>query len=42
MKAIYNAAYLTINDSENAAELLTQCDFKDGIVKSLPPGTSRT
>ncbi|MCF6132036.1 serine hydrolase [Flavobacterium wongokense] len=36
MSAIYNAAYLTIKDSEFAAELLTESDFKDGIVKGLP------
>ena len=36
MRAIYNAAYLTIDDSEYAAELLIQSDFKDGILKGLP------
>jgi beta-lactamase class A len=36
MKAIYNAAYLNIDDSEYAAELLTLCNFKDGIVKGIP------
>ncbi len=35
-KCIYNAAYLTINDSEFAGELLSQTDFKDGIKKGLP------
>ncbi|HNP32478.1 MAG TPA: class A beta-lactamase-related serine hydrolase [Flavobacterium sp.] len=39
MRAIYNAAYLTINDSEYAAELLTQCQFRDGITKGLPANT---
>lgn len=39
MSAIYNAAYLTIKDSELAAELLIQSDFNQGIVKGLPPGT---
>lgn len=39
MRAIFNAAYLSIDDSEYAAELLTKCDFKDGIVKGLPAGT---
>lgn len=39
MRAIYNAAYLNIEDSEYAAELLTHCAFKDGIVKGLPAGT---
>jgi beta-lactamase class A len=38
MRAIYNAAYLTIDDSEYAAELLTQCRFSDGIIKGLPSG----
>ncbi|MGV3696864.1 serine hydrolase [Flavobacterium sp.] len=36
MSAIYNAAYLTIKDSEFAAELLTQSNFRSGIVKELP------
>ena len=36
MRSIYNASYLTIEDSEYAAELLTKCDFKDGILKGLP------
>jgi beta-lactamase class A len=39
MRIIYNAGYLTIKDSEYAAELLGQCDFNDGIVKGLPAGT---
>ncbi len=39
MRAIYNAAYISIDDSEYAAELLTHCQFKDGILKGLPPGT---
>lgn len=38
MRAIYNAAYLSIENSEYAAELLTQSNFKDGIVKGLPAG----
>jgi beta-lactamase class A len=38
MSAIYNAAYLTIKDSEFAAELLTESNFKEGIVKGLPSG----
>jgi len=38
MRAIYNASYLTIKDSEYAAELLTKCDFKDGILMGLPKG----
>ena len=36
MRTIFNAGYLTINDSEFAAGLLTQCNFKEGIVKGLP------
>jgi len=36
MRAIYNASYLTIDDSEYAAELLSKCDFKDGILRGLP------
>ena len=39
MRAIYNAAYLTAEDSEYAGELLSQCDFKDGILSGLPPNT---
>lgn len=40
IRAIYNAAYLTIKDSEYAATLLSECDFKEGIVSGLPKGTS--
>lgn len=40
MRAIYNAAYLSIADSEFAAELLSECNFKDGFVSGLPKGTS--
>lgn len=36
MRTIFNAGYLTIKNSEYAAELLTECDFKDGIAKGLP------
>jgi beta-lactamase class A len=36
MRSIYNASYLTIDDSEYAGELLSQCEFKDGITKGLP------
>lgn len=38
MRAIYNACYLTIDDSEYAAELLTQSGFTEGIAKGLPKG----
>ena len=37
---LYNAGYLTIEDSEAAVELLTKCDFKDGLLGGLPPNTS--
>ena len=36
MRTIYNASYLSIDDSEYAAELLAKCNFIDGIVKGLP------
>jgi beta-lactamase class A len=36
MRAIYNASYLTIDDSEYAAELLSKCEFNDGIRKGIP------
>ncbi len=39
MRAIYNSAYLSTDDSEYAAELLSQCQFKDGILKGLPSNT---
>ena len=39
MRALYNASYLTIEDSEFASKLLSQSDFKDGILKSLPKNT---
>jgi beta-lactamase class A len=39
IRAIYNACYLSINDSEFAAKLLSECNFKDGIVSGLPKGT---
>lgn len=38
MRVIYNAGYLSIEDSEYAAELLTQSGFTDGILKGLPKG----
>ena len=34
---IYNAGIVSIASSEYAASLLTESDFKDGIVKNLPP-----
>lgn len=39
MRAIYNAAYLSISQSEYAAEFLIKSEFKDGILKGLPEGT---
>ena len=36
LKVIYNSAYLSIDHSEFASELLAQCDFKAGMVKALP------
>ena len=36
MRAIYNAGYLNTDDSEFAGELLSECEFKDGIMKGLP------
>jgi beta-lactamase class A len=39
MRIIFNAGYLTIENSEYAAELLSECEFKDGIVKGIPAKT---
>ena len=39
MRTLYNASYLNRDDSEFAAELLSKCEFKDGIVKGLPKNT---
>jgi beta-lactamase class A len=36
MRALFNAGYLNIRDSEFAVELLTKSDFKNGIVNGLP------
>jgi beta-lactamase class A len=36
MRALYNAAYLSIDDSEFATELLSKCDFEDGIKLGIP------
>ncbi len=36
IKALYNASYLTFQDSEYAVTLLSQSEFKEGIVKNLP------
>lgn len=39
MRTIFNAGYLTIKNSEFAAELLSESDFKDGIKKGIPSNT---
>jgi beta-lactamase class A len=39
MRIIFNAGYLTIENSEYAAELLSECEFKDGIMKGIPANT---
>jgi len=36
MRVLYNAAYLSIDDSEFATELLSKCDFEDGIKLGIP------
>ena len=35
-KVLFNASYLSNKDSEYAASLLSECDFKDGLIKELP------
>ncbi len=37
IKALYNASYLNIQNSEYAVSLLSQSEFREGIVKNLPP-----
>lgn len=36
MRTIYNASYLSSDDSEFCAELLSHSDFQDGMLKGLP------
>lgn len=36
MEMLYNAGYLTIKDSEYAMELLSDCNFKKGMIAGLP------
>ena len=36
-KVLYNSSYLSFENSEFALSLLNQCDFKEGMVKELPP-----
>jgi len=38
-RILYNASYLSREYSEKALSLLSQSEFKDGIVKKLPPNT---
>lgn len=38
MRALYNASYLSIENSENAAELLNKAVFNEGIRKKIPKG----
>lgn len=39
MRTIYNASYLSVENSEFAAQLLSESDFKDGLLKGIPNGT---
>ena len=39
MRALYNGSYLNKENSEIGAELLSQCDFKRGLIAGLPQGT---
>ena len=39
LRALYNGCYLSSKDSEFATELLTHCDFKNGILNGLPSNT---
>ena len=36
LETLYNAAYLSMQASENAIELLVEATFKDGILKKIP------
>jgi beta-lactamase class A len=40
MKALYNASYLNIQNSEYALSMLSQSEFKEGILKNLPSSLS--
>ena len=39
LKVLYNAGYLSIENSELALKILSGCDFKEGFVKGMPAGT---
>jgi beta-lactamase class A len=39
MRALYNGTYLNDENSEIATKLLSQCDFKEGMLAGLPPNT---
>jgi beta-lactamase class A len=39
MRALYNASYLSIEKSEFAAELLSKCEFNEGVVNGIPKDT---
>jgi hypothetical protein len=39
MRVLYNASYLNPEDSEFCTELLTHCDFVNGLVNGLPKDT---
>ena len=40
MKALYNGSYLSPINSEYALEMLTRCEFKQGVVAGLPADIS--
>jgi beta-lactamase class A len=39
MRALYNGTYLNDENSEIATKLLSQCDFKQGMIAGLPANT---
>ncbi len=39
MRALYNGSYLNDENSEIATKLLSQCDFKQGMIAGLPANT---
>ena len=39
MRALYNGTYLNDENSEIATKLLSQCDFKEGMIAGLPANT---